>query len=166
MATADYRYWDRARRAKARGLEISGLLLKPLASKVAAWTLGDMPEWSVSVGAGNQRLHRAVPDLASTALNHWWASNHAEILRGYEEALALGDCYLVINADLSVTVVPPHVVDPLLDARGEVAGWRITESYLTPNPSPLHGEGRRPPLCGACPRPSLKSGRGRGWGRT
>ena len=33
FSTADYRYWDRARRAKARGLEISGLLLKPLARR-------------------------------------------------------------------------------------------------------------------------------------
>ena len=52
MATADYRYWDRARRAKARGLEISGLLLKPLASKAAAGVLGDAPEWVVG-GEGN-----------------------------------------------------------------------------------------------------------------
>ena len=43
FSTADYRYWDSARRGKARGLEISGLLLKPLASKVAAWVLGSAP---------------------------------------------------------------------------------------------------------------------------
>ena len=49
-------------------------------------------------------------------------------MRAYEEALNLGDCYLVVNADLSVTVVPPHVVDPLLDGHGEVVGWRITET--------------------------------------
>ena len=48
MATADYRYWDRARRAKARGLEISGLLLKPLASKAAAWVMGSSLGWSTS----------------------------------------------------------------------------------------------------------------------
>ncbi len=47
MATADYRYWDRARRAKARGLEISGLLLKPLASKAAASVMGSSLGWAV-----------------------------------------------------------------------------------------------------------------------
>lgn len=116
FSTADYRYWDRARRAKARGLEISGLLLKPLGSKVAAWAMGKPPTWSAASAA------------AGSALNDWWAGHHAEILRGYEEALNLGDAYLVINADLSVTVLPPQVVEPMLDGEGRVAGWRVTES--------------------------------------
>ncbi len=131
FSTADYRYWDRARRAKARGLEISGLLLKPLGSKVAAWVLGDPPEWNRAGDGAQSRARRASPlrdDVSIGALNDWWADHHAEILRGYEEALNLGDCYLVINADLSVTVLPPQVVEPMLDAEGAVAGWRITES--------------------------------------
>ncbi len=61
------------------------------------------------------------------ALNAWWTDHHAEILRGYEEALNLGDAYLVINADLSVTVLPPQVVEPMLDGEGralrELAGF-------------------------------------------
>ena len=130
FSTADYRYWDRARRGKARGLEISGLLLKPLASKVAAWVLGSPPEWVTSVGAHSRAPLQS--DVTMAMLNQWWAAWHPDILRGYEEALNLGDCYLVVNADLSVTVVPPHVVDPLLDGRGEVVGWRITE--VTPHP--------------------------------
>src|SRR5690606_32866947 len=65
----------------------------------------------------------------------------------------LGDCYLVVNGDLSVTVVPPHVVEPMIDGAGVVVGWRITErTDLTPNPSPCNGEGRKtastPPLYG------------------
>lgn len=114
FTTADYRYWDKARRAKARGLEISGLLLKPLASKTAAWTLGASLTWEAGA--------------SSDALNAWWARQHPHIVRAYEEALNLGDCYLVVNADLSLTVIPPHVVEPLLDADGSVSGWRITET--------------------------------------
>jgi hypothetical protein len=116
FTTADYRYWDKARRAKARGLEISGLLLKPLASKTAAWTLGASLSWEAGSG------------MAGGALNAWWERHHPHIVRAYEEALNLGDYYLVVNADLSLTVVPPHVVEPLLDADGAVAGWRITET--------------------------------------
>src|SRR4051812_9040587 len=100
-STADYRHWDRARRGKGRGLEISGLLLKPLSSKVAAWVLGSPPEWSAAVGI---RARHAVPlqdDVTGRMLNQWWAQWHPDILRGYEEALNLGDCYLVVNADLS-----------------------------------------------------------------
>ncbi len=114
MGTADYRFWDRARRGKARGMEISGLLLKPLGSKLAAWTLGDPLTWD----AGSE--------AASRLLNGWWREHHTDVLRAYEEALHLGDCYLVVNGDLSLSVVPPHVVEPMLDA---VAGWRISETY-------------------------------------
>jgi len=78
------------------------------------------------VGAGLRPAPTS--DAAITTLNGWWAKWHSDILRAYEEALNLGDCYLVVNADLSVTVVPPHVVDPLLDSTGEVVGWRITET--------------------------------------
>jgi hypothetical protein len=124
FSTADYRFWDKARRAKARGLEISGLLLKPLGSKAAAWVMGDAPEWTVEARA---RHASTLQDGASEVLNGWWARNHSEILRGYEEALNLGDAYLVINADMSVTVLPPQVVEPLLDGAGQVVGWRITE---------------------------------------
>lgn len=108
---ADYRFWDRARRGRARGLELSGLFLKPLGSKVAAWVLGARPVWTPAV------------------LDAWWAANHAAILRGYEESLHLGDCFLIVNGDLSVSVVPPHVVEPLLDGEGRLLGWRITEVY-------------------------------------
>ena len=117
FSTADYRFWEWARRAKARGLEISGLLLKPIGSKAAAWVLGDPPEWS------------AFNEEAASALNAWWQAQHSDILRAYEEALDLGDCYLVVNADLSVTVVPPHVVEPMLDGVGNLAGWHITETF-------------------------------------
>ncbi len=146
FAVADYAFWDRARRAKARGLEISGLLLKPIGSKAAAWVLGDVPEWVASphpvqpsvafpspLGRGGNQENATV-----AALNGWWSAHYTDLLRAYEEALDLGDAYLVINADLSVTVMPPHVVEPLLDAQGAITGWRITETTeaLTPSPSP------------------------------
>lgn len=117
MTNADYRFWDRARRGKARGLEISGLYLKPLCAKLAGYTLGDAVGWE----AGNP--------AAKGMLDGWFAAHQAAIQRSYEEALHLGDCYLVVNGDLSVSVVPPHVVEPMLDAAEQVTGWRITETY-------------------------------------
>lgn len=117
MTSADYRFWDRARRGKARGLEISGLYLKPLCAKLAGYTLGDAVGWE----AGNP--------AAKGMLDGWFAAQQAAIQRSYEEALHLGDCYLVVNGDLSVSVVPPHVVEPMLDAAEQVTGWRITETY-------------------------------------
>lgn len=118
----DYAFWDKARRGKAQGLELSGLFLKPLASKIAAWTLGRRPQWRMD----NVR--------SQEALNDWWNDHHADILRAWREALNLGDHFVVINSDLTVTVVPPNVVDPLVaeDDYTKIVGWRITE--VIPHP--------------------------------
>lgn len=120
---SDYRTYDLMRRAKARGFELSGLILKPLASKVASWVLGQPPEWKFKDSA--TELH----------MENWWRKNHADVLRAYEESLNLGDCFAVINADLSVTVVPPHVVKPIVNANNysQIIGWKIAEKY--PNPA-------------------------------
>src|SRR3954453_21983566 len=80
FSTADYRYWDSARRTKARGLEISGLLLKPIASKAAAWVLGSPPEWSA--GGGTKGAHMGAPlqdNPTIEMLNGWWAAWHPDI---------------------------------------------------------------------------------------
>jgi len=118
----DYAFWDKARRGKAKGLEISGLFLKPLGSKVAAWTLGTLPRWS----AGSDR--------ADDVLTEWWAARHSEVLRAYEEVVDLGQGYLVINPDLSLTILPPHVVEPMVDEAdySRLIGWRVVERHPHP----------------------------------
>lgn len=119
---ADYKTYDAMRRGKAKGFELSGLLLKPLGSKIASWVLARPPEWKFK-------------DKKSEALvEEWWRKSHADILRAYEEAVDLGDAFLVINGDLSITVVPPHVVKPITDKKdfSKIIGWKITERY--PNP--------------------------------
>ncbi len=119
---ADYAFWDKARWGQARGLELAGLFLRPLSSKVAAWVLGIAPRWTVENTRGQELLTR------------WWADHHHEILRAYEEAAALGDCYLIVNADLSLSVVAPDVVEPLVDENdfSRIVGWRIVENHPHP----------------------------------
>jgi len=121
----DYTFWDRARRGKAQGLDLSGLFLKPLASKTAAWVMGHPPTWD------------AENEATAQALNAWWQEHQADIQRAYRESLGLGDCYLVINADLSVTLKSPDVVTPLVasDDYSRIVGWRIRETY--PHPAEL-----------------------------
>lgn len=119
----DYAFWDKARRGKAKGLELSGLFLKPLGSKAAAWVIGRRPmvvsDKSVSL---------------ANATNNWLRENHADIARAMEESLDLGDSYLVLNGDRTLTIVPPHVVVPIVsdDDYSDVIGWRITEKFKHP----------------------------------
>lgn len=118
----DYRFWDRARRCKERGLELSGLFLKPLASKKAAWVLGPEPRWTHDSSRGQE------------VLADWWTRNHALVLRTYEESVALGQAYLVVNPDGSLTALPPHVVSPIVDDDdySQIIGWRVTEVHPHP----------------------------------
>lgn len=118
----DAAFWDKARRGLARGMELSGLFLKPLGSKVTSWVLGQVPNWLVESAR------------AKELLNDWWAAHHPDILRAMEEAVDLGNCWLVVNSDLSVTVLPPTVVSPIVDEAdySRIIGWRVTERHPHP----------------------------------
>ena len=122
LTQPDYAFWDKARRGKAEGLEISGLLLKPLASKIASYVMGKEPRWKCDDRNAQLRL------------NEWWSAHHADMLRVFEESLNLGDFFVVVNADLSVTIMPPHLVDPIVDERnyGKIIGWKITQTFAHP----------------------------------
>lgn len=118
----DYRFFDRARRCKIQGLELAGLFLRPLESKKAAWVMGKPPKLKVESVNGREKL------------NEWWRDHHSRIQRTFQESVGLGDCYMVVNADLSVTIVPPDVVDPIVDDAdfSKKLGYRITEVYPHP----------------------------------
>lgn len=123
LTQSDAQFLDKARRGKASGLEISGLLIKPIVSKVASWVLGQAPALTLEESEPSQQ-----------ALTDWWGVNHTTILQAYEDALALGDCFLVVNADLTLTVVPPHVVERVVDEAdySVTAGWKISERWPHP----------------------------------
>jgi hypothetical protein len=122
VGVTDYAFWDKARRGKADGLEISGLLLKPLESKIASWVMGKPPSFKT----GNQATDARV--------NEWFQTNHPLIFNAYENSLGLGDTFLVANADLTLTVMPPHIFKPLVDDRDftRIIGWRIEETIPHP----------------------------------
>lgn len=119
---ADYRYWRLAYRCQVRGLELSGLFIKPLVNKVATWTLGRAPGWKCESEASQE------------ALETWWDDHHAEVLRTFRAALKQGDSFLVVNPDLTVTLLQPDTVDPIVaeDDYSLVIGWRVTQVLAHP----------------------------------
>lgn len=121
-ARSDYDFWRRAYYGRARGLEISGLLVRPLVSKVAAWSLGRAPRWKLESEASQE------------ALTDWWNKNHPDILKCWRGALKLGDGFIVINSDLSVTLLRPDCVDPIVaeDDYSMIIGWRVTQTMQHP----------------------------------
>jgi hypothetical protein len=122
----DAAFWDRTRRGLTPGLELSAPLLNPIYSKIAAWSLGQAPTFKFE------------NDATQEAFDKWLEDNHAALLETMEESLALGTPYLLINADLSVTILPPDVVDPIVDPNdySRFIGYRVTEVFPHPeNPA-------------------------------
>lgn len=118
----DYLFWRRAYYGRAAGLEVSGLLIKPIVSKLAAWTLGRAPRWKLDSETSQQ------------ALADWWADEHPAILKAWRASLKQGDAFAVVNSDLSVTLLPPDCVDPIVadDDYANVTGWRVTQVLSHP----------------------------------
>ena len=119
---SDYGFWRRAYFGQAVGLELSGLFIKPLVGKLAAWVLGRAPGWRCE-------------DLTSQeALEQWWAEQHPHILQGYRSSKKQGDAFIVINSDLTVTLLAPDCVDPIVDPGDYslIIGWRVTQTLQHP----------------------------------
>lgn len=123
LTKTDYEFYDKLRRGMARGLHLAGLLVKPINSKIASWTLGQPPQWKLDNEAGQE------------ALNQWWGVHHADILATYKDSLGLGDYYLVFNSDGTLTRVSPDLVEPIVDDNdySRLIGWRITERHDHPS---------------------------------
>ena len=119
---SDYAFWKKAYYGRAKGLEISGLLIKPLVSKVAAWTLGRAPRWKLESEASQE------------ALADWWNKNHPHILKAWRSAVRAGDSFIVVNSDLTVTLLPADCVDPIVseDDYSLIIGWRVTQTMQHP----------------------------------
>jgi hypothetical protein len=119
---ADYAYWRRAYRARVAGLEISGLFIKPLVSKISGWALGRAPDW------------RCESEASQDALETWWTDNHTDVLKAYRESLKQGDSFLVVNADLTITLLSPDTVDPIVadDDFANIIGWRVSQTLQHP----------------------------------
>lgn len=112
----DYKFWDRLRRGKAKGFELGGLFAKPIGRILSGWTLGK----------GFSYSHE--DEDTNTLLADFLRANMRAIIDAYYDSLTLGDAYLVVNPDGSLTAVPPNQMEVItddLDYR-QIVGYKIT----------------------------------------
>lgn len=119
----DYEFYDKLWRGQALGLEKSGLLVSPIVSKITAWVFGRLPKIVIE---GDETLQRDV--------NEWMQGIHARVLWAMMESGKLGDCFLVLNGDGSVSLMPPDIVFPIVDEEdySQRIGWRVVAVYQHP----------------------------------
>ena len=121
----DYDFWRRAALCMVEGLEIAGLFIKPITNKVSAWAFGRIPYWKIADQEAQKRITK------------WWEASHPDILKVFRESLRLGDSFLVINPDLSNTVLPPDAVTPIVSDVDftTIIGWQVEIEYDHPTTS-------------------------------
>ena len=119
----DYAYWREAIWARIDGLDLSGLLIRPVVEKVAAWTLGRAPTWKLD------------NDKAMDALAEWWNDWHHIILKAWNDALSEGDAYVLIHTDATLAILPPESIEVIVspDDYTKIVGYRSTQ--VLPHPS-------------------------------
>ena len=119
----DYNYWREAAWARAEGLDLSGLLIRPVVEKIAAWTLGRAPSWKLDA------------EKSVTALTEWWTEWHDIILKAWVDALNEGDAYLLIHTDATLAILPPESMEVIVDEEdfSRIVGYRSTQ--VLPHPS-------------------------------
>ena len=120
---SDYSFWQRAYYCKVAGLEVSGLFIRPIVHKIPAWVLGRLPKFILT----GKRAQKKLED--------WFAVHHEDLLRAFEGSLKQGDSFFVINSDLSITLLPPESVDPIVNEQnyGELIGWRVKQTFPHPD---------------------------------
>jgi hypothetical protein len=112
----DYAFWSRVRRGKEPGYELGGLFAKRIAEIDAEWTLGR----GFTLLTNN-------PDL-DAEFARWVRDNLNTLMTWRKDASALGDAYLIVNGDGSLSAASAEQVDVLTDPLDykNVLGYRIT----------------------------------------
>lgn len=112
----DYAFWSRVRRGKEPGYELGGLFAKRIAEIDAEWTLGR-----------GFTLLTDNPDL-DAEFARWVRDNLNTLMTWRKDASALGDAYLIVNGDGSLSAASAEQVEVLTDPLDykNVLGYRIT----------------------------------------
>lgn len=100
----NYEFWDKLRRGMAKGYELGGLFARPIAEIISGWTYGSGPDVEIE---GDE--------YASTAATEFLSEYHDEIASHDFDGISLGDSYLVVNPDATLTAAPANQVDVVTD---------------------------------------------------
>lgn len=102
---ADYAFWDKLRRGKLPGYRFGGLFCKPITEIIASYTLGDGIEVGLNIDEENERV-----EYTNALLQKLVDREHGTLLGVEVDRLALGDQWVFVNADGSLSIPSPDTV--------------------------------------------------------
>ena len=103
----DYEFWDKLRRCKAKGYTLAGLFCKRIENIFATWVLGQGVEITLAEGGeeGNEDDPRNVTDQEIAG---FLKENAGTLLDVFRDKLGLGDQWIIVNADGSLSIPSPE----------------------------------------------------------
>ncbi len=111
----DYSYWDRVRRGLVDGLRLAGAFAKPAAEIKSDWIMGD--GFSAELAVEKDAPENANVAYTNTLLSHFATRIKATMLQITNDLKTIGDQYMIVNGDGSISVPSPETVkfeyDPL-----------------------------------------------------
>lgn len=106
----DYEFWDRLRRGKAKGYTLGALFARRIENILSSWVFGR--------GVAVNLAESGPPDDENDPRNYTdglltdFLNDHMpDIMDTYREALGLGDQYVVVNADGTLSIPSPDTVE-------------------------------------------------------
>lgn len=147
----DYEFYDRLRRCVAKGYTLGGLFAKRIERVIASWVLGGGVSVELSDAAQDDYTNTALAAFVTGLLDTGQGtpassatddddSTSSLLMSAYKDALGLGDQYIIVNADATLSVASPDTVtverDPLNYKRvlsvtigTRMDGYVITDEY-------------------------------------
>lgn len=126
----DYAFWDRLRRCQAVGYKLGGLFAKRIEGVIASWVLGggvvvtlaDEDDESEAADYTNTQLAEFITSLLDSGQEDEEDADPDRddtggslLMNVYKDALGLGDQYIIVNADGSLSVPSPDTVTVIRD---------------------------------------------------
>lgn len=110
----DYEWWDKFRSASQPGFEFSSLFARTVTETISFYVLGDEPLYTLAVndlgGEDDIVIDDSTRDHTNRVIKKWVMTNLAQILAMLTETYALGDQFVFVNFDGTLTIPSPDTV--------------------------------------------------------
>lgn len=107
----DYRFWDLFRNGLAEGYELVGALANRITQLLSIYVAGDAPSYLMDDDEADEDSRK----YTDSALAKFVTRNHALLLAMLGSYYGLGDQWVVVNPDGSLTIPSPDTVTPFYD---------------------------------------------------
>lgn len=106
----DYASWDKLRRGSLKGFEIGGLFCRPITDTLTAFTIGKKLTFTLAEG-GDAQDEEDPRTQTDKALEEFADENHPLIQMVVDDHYGLGDQFVVVNPDGTLSIPSPETVD-------------------------------------------------------